>query len=76
MSHNALDFHSAHGNTSISNISKYYRNILIKFSSRERESSSLSLLGFRDPNQKSRGSMDRTHHKLDWRKLHLYFTNL
>lgn len=37
MSHNALDFHSAHGNTSISNISKYYRNILIKFSTRDKE---------------------------------------
>ena len=38
MSHNALDFHSAHGRTSVSNISKYYRNILIKFSSRDKES--------------------------------------
>lgn len=38
MSHNALDFHSVHGRTSVSNISKYYRNILIKFSSRDKES--------------------------------------
>lgn len=76
MSHNALDFHSAHGRTSISNISKYYRNILIKFSSRDKENHPVLPYWGSDPHQQSRGSIDRTQRKLDCKKLHLYFINL